>query len=93
MADADTQVTLTIEESDDPYGRFAFNFNSTELTIAEDYYPGEENITVGTFVVERRQGAFGNVQVGNCTGDRYILGGISKCLHQFHPWDGNMAVC
>lgn len=63
IATANTQVTLTIQESDDPYGRFAFTLNSTEITIAEDFYPGEEEKSTARFYVERRQGGFGNVQV------------------------------
>lgn len=64
LSDTNTQVILTIEESDDPYGRFAFTLNSTEVTIAEDFYPGEEAKSTARFNVERRQGGFGNVQVG-----------------------------
>ncbi|CAG2257628.1 ADGRV1 [Mytilus edulis] len=63
LAGTDLEVTLTIEESDDPYGRFAFAYNSTEVTIAEDYYPGEQSKTEAKLVVERRMGGFGNVQV------------------------------
>lgn len=63
LSDTHTQVTLTIEESNDPYGRFAFTFSSREVIIAEDYYPGEDNKTVAKLKVERRNGGFGNVQV------------------------------
>ena len=63
LADTNTEVTLTVQASDDPNGRFAFSAVTRDLKIAEDFYPGQEATTRAIFTVERRQGFFGSVQV------------------------------
>lgn len=63
IANTSNEVILTVVASDDPYGKFAFTPQTKSLTIAEDFYPGQEASTKATFVVERRQGIFGSVEV------------------------------
>ena len=63
LADVDQSVVLEVAENDDPYGVFDFPAASRELSIAEDYYPGDEATTRANFTVERRQGTFKIVQV------------------------------
>lgn len=63
IADNNNEVRLTVVASDDPYGKFAFTAETKSLTIAEDFYPGQESSTKAIFTVERRQGIFGNVEV------------------------------
>ena len=63
IANTSNEVILTVMASDDPYGKFAFTPQTKSLTIAEDFYPGQEASTKATFVVERRQGIFGIVEV------------------------------
>ena len=58
-------VRLTILASDDPYGQFAFQITSKNVTLAEDFYPGQEDTTFASLVVERRQGNFKDIQVRN----------------------------
>lgn len=70
IANTSNEVILTVVASDDPYGKFAFTTDTKSLTIAEDFYPGQESSTKATFTVERRQGIFGNVEV--------------KQIHQVH---------
>ena len=59
----DQEVLLQVAENDDPYGVFSFPAASREVSVAEDFYPGREATTRATFTVERRQGAFKDVQV------------------------------
>lgn len=70
IGNTSNEVILTVVASDDPYGKFAFTTETKSLTIAEDFYPGQESTTKATFTVERRQGIFGNVEV--------------KQIHQVH---------
>lgn len=63
IGNTSNEVILTVVASDDPYGKFAFTTETKSLTIAEDFYPGQESTTKATFTVERRQGIFGNVEV------------------------------
>ncbi|XP_061172919.1 adhesion G-protein coupled receptor V1-like [Saccostrea echinata] len=63
IANTSNEVRLTVVASDDPYGKFAFTTETKSLTVAEDFYPGQESSTKATFTVERRQGIFGNVEV------------------------------
>lgn len=67
IGNTSNEVILTVVASDDPYGKFAFTTETESLTIAEDFYPGQESTTKATFTVERRQGIFGNVEVSNFT--------------------------
>lgn len=75
IGNTSNEVILTVVASDDPYGKFAFTTETKSLTIAEDFYPGQESTTKATFTVERRQGIFGNVEV--------------KQFHQVHHLIGN----
>lgn len=75
IGNTSSEVILTVVASDDPYGKFAFTTETKSLTIAEDFYPGQESTTKATFTVERRQGIFGNVEV--------------KQFHQVHHLIGN----
>ena len=63
LADTDLEMNVIILASDDPNGRFAFPASSQELSVAEDYYPGDEESVSTTYTVERRQGTDGTVQV------------------------------
>ncbi|KAI8777860.1 G-protein coupled receptor 98, partial [Biomphalaria glabrata] len=56
LAKSGLVVTVQVAASDDPNGRLAFASFSRELSVAEDFYPGNEASTRATFVVERRQG-------------------------------------
>lgn len=56
LAKSGLVVTVQVAASDDPNGRVAFASFSRELSVAEDFYPGNEASTRATFVVERRQG-------------------------------------
>ena len=58
-------ATVNVQASDDPNGRMAFNAESRELTVAEDFLPGNEATTQATFTVERRQGTRNDVKVTN----------------------------
>lgn len=63
LANGGIEVQLEVAQNDDPYGLFGFPENSREISIAEDYYPGQEATTQATFTVERRQGTLGHIQV------------------------------
>ena len=63
LSDTNLQMDVIILSSDDPNGRFAFPASSQELSVAEDYYSGDEASVSATFTVERRQGTDGTVQV------------------------------
>ncbi|GFO30549.1 G-protein coupled receptor 98, partial [Plakobranchus ocellatus] len=56
-------ATVLVLASDDPNGRMAFNAESRELTVAEDFLPENEASTRATFTVERRQGTRNDIQV------------------------------
>lgn len=64
LASTDLQLTFEVTLNDDPYGRFAFPAESREVSVAEDYLPGDEESTRVGLTVVRRQGAFTTVQVG-----------------------------
>ncbi|KAH9498632.1 Adhesion G-protein coupled receptor V1 [Bulinus truncatus] len=61
LAKSGLVITVKIAASDDPYGRMAFT--TREMSVAEDFYPGDEASTRATFVVERRQGTQNLVKV------------------------------
>ncbi|KAL8615956.1 hypothetical protein ACOMHN_034632 [Nucella lapillus] len=63
LASTDLRKNVVVLASDDPSGRFAFPATSQELSVAEDYYAGQEGTTSTSFTVERRQGTQGTVQV------------------------------
>ncbi|CAH1797156.1 unnamed protein product [Owenia fusiformis] len=63
LSNMDQVVMIQIAENDDPYGVFAFPADSRELSIAEDFNPGEEEESRTTFTVVRKQGTFKDVQV------------------------------
>ncbi|KAK7486800.1 hypothetical protein BaRGS_00021947, partial [Batillaria attramentaria] len=63
LGDINLRVQVVVLASDDPNGRFAFPSTSRELSVAEDFDPGDEAMTQTTFTVERRQGTQGTAQV------------------------------
>ena len=64
MASTDLEVYLEVLKNDDPNGVFQFPPTSREISIVEDFLPGQEESAVARFTVERTQGTFGMVQVG-----------------------------
>ncbi len=63
LADTNQDVTLHVLPNDDPYGLFKFPPSAKELTVAEDFLPGDEAATVAHIPVVRGQGATGKVAV------------------------------
>ena len=64
LSDTGLSQEVVIQASDDPNGRLAFPTASQELSVAEDFSPGNEISTSTIFTVERRQGTGGTVKVG-----------------------------
>lgn len=58
-----THIAVTVAANDDPYGRFLFDPQSREKSIAEDYPVGFSNMTSTSFKVIRSQGLSKEVQV------------------------------
>ncbi len=56
-------MTLEVIPNDDPYGVFSFPTSVRELTVAEDFLPGDEESTKAQITVNRDQGSSGNVMV------------------------------
>lgn len=63
LAESNLQTEVVVPANDDPNGLFAFLTSSRDLSVAEDFYPGNETNTETTFSVERRQGTDGSVEV------------------------------
>ncbi|XP_041464132.1 adhesion G-protein coupled receptor V1-like [Lytechinus variegatus] len=54
-------ASIEILVNDDPYGVLAFSSSSREKDVAEDFYPGDEDLATATFTVQRLQGTSGSV--------------------------------
>lgn len=63
LATKDVVVNFTIAQSNHPYGLYRFQIGSRQVYIAEDYFPGQENLTVANLVVERTSGATDYIRV------------------------------
>ena len=49
-ADTDTNVTLRVVPNDDPFGVFSFPSTMREVSVAEDFKPGEEGLTMSIYL-------------------------------------------
>ena len=59
-----TVAELTAPENDDPYGLFSFNTNGPfDTWIAEDFPPGNESNSTGTFTIKRYFGSLETISV------------------------------
>ncbi|OWF54008.1 G-protein coupled receptor 98 [Mizuhopecten yessoensis] len=63
ISDTNNVAMLTIVANDDPYGQFGFQLSSKNVTLAEDFYTGQENLSKVVLTIERRQGIFRDVMV------------------------------
>ncbi|XP_030832667.1 adhesion G-protein coupled receptor V1 isoform X3 [Strongylocentrotus purpuratus] len=54
-------ASIEILVNDDPYGVLVFSSSSREKDVAEDYYPGDEDLATAIFTVQRLQGTSGSV--------------------------------
>ena len=63
IADTDVNVTLRVVPNDDPFGVFSFPSTMREVSVAEDFKPGEEGLTTVNIPVIRQQGSSGTVTV------------------------------
>lgn len=56
-------ATISVAESDDPYGLFRVAMESRQVEIAEDVPADQPELGTATIIVERAFGTLGNVQV------------------------------
>ena len=63
MAAINQELRLVVRENDSPYGSFVFPDDDREISIPEDYNPGEEATTTKSLTVKRNLGVFGTVTV------------------------------
>ena len=58
-------MLVVVGENDEPWGLFSFTEESREVSVAEDYLPGEERKARVSLEVERRQGVNGDIKVSS----------------------------
>ncbi|XP_060082724.1 adhesion G-protein coupled receptor V1-like [Ylistrum balloti] len=63
ISTTNNEALLMVVANDDPYGKFAFQLSSRNVTIAEDFYTGQEDLAKAELTIERRQGIFRDVMV------------------------------
>ena len=63
LADSDLEVTLSVLINDDPSGLLRFNAEDMDISVPEDYYPGDEDTTVAHLRIDRDQGDFEEIMV------------------------------
>ncbi|XP_069137444.1 adhesion G-protein coupled receptor V1-like isoform X2 [Argopecten irradians] len=63
ISDTNNEALLTVKANDDPYGKFAFQLSSKNVTIAEDFYTGQEDQAKAVLTIERRQGLFRDIMI------------------------------